>query len=192
MTGLLIKFFMFSFVGFLLECMWLYINKGALKTKRMLINMPMCPVYGIGAVLYTLCVSGFSHNPIAVYITGSIVATCAEFLFFSFFLLRYNIVVWNYEMKRVNYKGGVCLEYSLLWGITALLYVYFAEKAADLIIEEMSDRLKLLTVVFLGILTASDTVKTFQIFRNFRDGVSEKLPDCFWYMTKSEKIFKKL
>ncbi len=192
MTVLLIKFFMFSFVGFILECVWLYINKGSLRTKRMLINLPMCPVYGIGAVLYSLCISGFSYNPVTVYILGCIVASCAEFLFYSFFLIRYNILVWDYGRKRVNFKGGICLEYSLLWGVAALFYVYFAEKAADFIILKMSEYLKLITVVFLGILFSSDTVKTFNIFKKYRDGVSEKLPDCFWYMTKFEKNFKKL
>ena len=124
----------------------------------------MCPVYGIGAVLFSLCLGGFSHNALLVYVLGALVATCGEFLFYSFFVLRYNLLVWDYGMKRMNFKGGICLGYSLLWGTMALFYVYGAEKAADFFISKMSDYLKMITVVFLGLITAADTVKTFKIF----------------------------
>ena len=184
MSGLLMKFFMFSFVGFILECIWFYINERSVRTKRMLINLPMCPVYGIGAVLYSLCIGGFSDNPVTVFISGSIVATSAEFLFYSFFLIRYNILVWDYGMKKANYKGGICFEYSLLWGVAALFYVYCAEGAANFVISHMSDYLQLIIIVFLGMLTLSDAAKTFDVFKKYRDGESEKLPDCFWYMKK--------
>lgn len=185
MIELLMKFYIFSFVGCFLECIWHCICKKEMRTKRMLLYLPMCPVYGLGAVLFTMFLSGFYDNILLVFILGGILASAAELLCFVLYLINCNVLVWNYYGKYGNVAGGICLYYSVLWGLLAPVYVYLAEPVTDYILSLMPEYLKLVTVVFLGIIVVPDMITTGRLFKDFGNDKIKSLPECFWYVSKN-------
>ena len=72
MADLFIKFCIISFFGCFIECVWHAVLKRELRTKRMLLHLPMCPVYGFGAVLFTTFLDAFNDNFLLVFIYGSL------------------------------------------------------------------------------------------------------------------------
>lgn len=74
----------------------------------------MFPIGGISALLVGLINEKFKIPLIIEMIIGGLIITTIEF--FSGYILRYlNIEIWNYYDMFFNFKGLICLEFSVLW-----------------------------------------------------------------------------
>ena len=49
-------------IGCLVEMLWCYLNEGFFESRQGLIYGPFSPVYGLGAVLFTLVMYRFKHS----------------------------------------------------------------------------------------------------------------------------------
>ena len=73
-------------------------------------------------------VKGFSRVPLAVkVIMGSIMVTALELL--TGLLVNRQYAVWDYRSMPYNYKGHICLNYSLLWMPVTLMGMWLYGKA---------------------------------------------------------------
>ena len=57
---------------------------------------------------------------LALYFAGCVCATIFEYLTARLMLKLFGSVWWNYEHLPFNYKGILCLESTLAWGVLAL------------------------------------------------------------------------
>lgn len=74
----------------------------------------MFPIGGISALLVGMINEEFDIPLSVEIILGGMIITCIEYYSGSF--LRFlNIEIWNYYDMTFNYKGLICLEFSLLW-----------------------------------------------------------------------------
>lgn len=87
------------------------------------------PIYGAGGLaLYMLCLPANSliSEPglrlAAIFIGGSIVMTVIEFIGGTLALKIYNLKLWDYSDRKFNYKGLICLRFSIYWGICCLVF----------------------------------------------------------------------
>ena len=78
---------------------------------------PICPIYGFGAVGAYLLLRPLEGNYVGLYILGSIGATFFEFLVAKLMIRILGAVWWDYTEKPFNYKGIICLESTLAWGL---------------------------------------------------------------------------
>ncbi len=184
MIDIMLEFFIYSVLGWMIEAVWYYIVTGKFRDKRMLLHLPMCPVYGIGAVALVHMLPAFADNFLLLFALGALLASAVELLYFLVNEAMYGILVWDYSNQPANYRGGVCAFYTLMWGVLAVVLVRYIDPAAQLLCGFMPEKFKLLAVVFLGIVTAADLKKTLAVFRKFRSGDTQNLPPCFWYMRK--------
>lgn len=60
-------------------------------------------------------------------IVSSIIITSIELLFGILFNLYLNQHVWDYSNQFLNYKGQICLGYSILWFFLSLPILYFEQ-----------------------------------------------------------------
>ncbi|MBQ7793277.1 MAG: putative ABC transporter permease [Clostridia bacterium] len=181
---MLLKFFIYSILGCGLESVWGLVKTGRFRSRRMLLGLPMCPVYGVGGVLMSVFLSGFRDNLLVLYALGAILASAVELGFFIIGELSFGIMLWDYRDKPYSFMGGVCGEYTVWWGLVAVIFVRYLDPAADYILSGMNAYSELTATVFLAVITLADTVKTTNILKAYRTGDIDKLPDCFWYMEK--------
>ena len=86
------------------------------------------PIYGSGGLaLYLLCLPvGAITNPLTRYLLlftgGAITMTIIELIGGIFLLKVYHITLWDYSKQKFNYKGIICLRFSVYWGICCLLF----------------------------------------------------------------------
>ncbi len=151
----------------------------------MLLKLPMCPVYGIGGVLMSLFLGGFRDNLILLWSMGALLASAVELMYFLVFSSAFKILAWDYSRKRANFMGGVCGEYTLLWGVVAVLLVRYIDPFITLLLSMQTDYSKLIAAVFLGIIVLNDMRSTAAVLWAFGKGDREKLPACFWYMQRT-------
>lgn len=121
---LAIWFFIYSFLGWMMECIVIRIQLGRWE-NRGFAKMPFCVIYGFGVFIAFNIFKPIENNYIALFAFGSICATAFEFLTAQVMLKLFGEVWWNYDHLPFNYKGILCLESTIGWGIIAVLLFGF-------------------------------------------------------------------
>ena len=67
----------------------------------------------------------FAHSRILVYLIGAVAATVFEYLVGILMIRMFGELWWDYNEKPFNYKGILCLESTLAWGVYAIIVVYY-------------------------------------------------------------------
>ena len=183
MCELMIKFFVYSVLGWVCESVWHILLHGKPEQRRQLVTLPLCPVYGAAAILLCTLIDP-GQGLVTLWAAGALVASAAELLWYLLFVKIFGVRLWNYSHARANLFGGVCGAYTLLWGVMAAVFVRVVDPTVSGIITKMPDMMRLFAAVFLWIITAADMRKTAAVLADFRDGEIDGLPDCFPYMEK--------
>ena len=135
---ILFLFFLGSIIGWLLEFFFNRFNKKSNPEGRFInpgfLSGPYLPIYGFGVVtLYTIghLLKGIAFsNPFleigVLFIVSSLLMTLLELLGGLFFIHVMHIKLWDYSDVPFNYKGIICLKFSILWGVGSLFYLYFS------------------------------------------------------------------
>lgn len=121
---LVLYFLFYSSVGWMVESMYMSICNKRL-TNRGFAKCPLCPIYGFGALLGYLILHPMKDNLLALYITGAIVATVFEYFVGILMLRLFDEVWWDYKEKPFQFRGIICLESTLAWGVYAVVIVGF-------------------------------------------------------------------
>ena len=120
-------FFLYSFLGWAVESAYMSFCSRR-WTNRGFMFGPLCPIYGVGALTVYFMLRGIPHNYILLYVVGCIVPTALEFLTAQIMLLIFGEVWWDYTEKPFNYRGILCLESTLVWGVYTVGLFAFLQK----------------------------------------------------------------
>ena len=122
------NFVWYSFCGFLLETAYARLT-GARGSRKCLRVLPLCPVYGAGALAILALPVGVQGQPWALFLLGGLVATGVEYAWAALCQRGLGVRFWDYAGLPGNIKGRVCLPFSLAWGALALPLIYFVHPA---------------------------------------------------------------
>ena len=127
-------FCVYSIGGWFVESVYMSICEKKI-TNRGFGASPFCPIYGVGATVgyYALC--RFENQPLILYLVGAIGATFFEFLVAILMKKLFNQVWWDYNDKPLNYKGILCAESTLAWGLYAIIVIRFLHKQVIYLID---------------------------------------------------------
>lgn len=117
-------FFLYSFAGW---CGEVCVAAAARKKfiNRGFVNSPCCPIYGIGAVTFAVFLPELRSSFFFLFLGGVILASLTE-LFTGMLLEKiFRKKWWDYSGHKFNFEGYICLQYSLLWGVLAVLLILF-------------------------------------------------------------------
>ncbi len=116
-------FVLYSMVGFLLEITFARLTGHPKRDRKCFLLLPLCPVYGLGALLI-LWFARPGSGPLWVFFAGGLSATAAELLMGAFYRYVIGVEFWDYSGFRGNVAGLVCPHFALAWGLLALVLVY--------------------------------------------------------------------
>lgn len=116
-------FYLYSFLGFLLEVAFARASGHPKRDRKCLILLPLCPVYGLGACLI-LGLAPLGNGPLWVALSGGLAATGTELILGAFYRYVLGVKFWDYEGIPGSLGGLVCPAFSLCWTALALLLVY--------------------------------------------------------------------
>ena len=117
-------FFIYSFLGWCMESAYItFLNKK--WTNRGIMFAPLCPIYGFGEFIGYKLLLLLPKNYILIFIVGTVFATFFEFLVAKFLIWKTGYLWWDYTKRPFNYKGILCLESTLAWGVIAVAEVLF-------------------------------------------------------------------
>lgn len=154
-------FIIYSFLGFLLEISFAHLIHSPKTDRKCHLILPVCPVYGLGALGILLLPAWIKANPFLLYLGGSFMATLVEWSLAVFYEKALGVRFWNYRALPLNIQGRVCLWFSLFWGFLALPLCNLIHPALTDLISAIPVWLTLLAALFyLG-----DTATSFLILR---------------------------
>ncbi|MFK4784740.1 putative ABC transporter permease [Fusobacterium sp. MFO224] len=85
---------------------------------------PYLPIYGFGGIVLYIF-SGYEMNRITRFFVIALSMTLMEYIAGLIILKYYKIRLWDYRDEPFNYRGLICLRYTVYWGILGeLFYVY--------------------------------------------------------------------
>jgi len=132
-------FAIYSMMGWLVESIYMSICNKKI-TNRGFGKGPFCPIYGFGCLGGYLLFAPFRGNYVLIYLLGSIVATTFEYIVGRLMLRFLGELWWDYNDKPFNYKGILCLESTLAWGLYALIVVHLLHGFVGRFIDMISMR----------------------------------------------------
>ena len=114
---------LYSFLGWVVEVCYQAVTKAKIVNRGFL-NGPVCPVYGLGALALLLLLSALdvtdltAANPLLLFGLGLVITTAIELLAGWLLDVLFHARWWDYSAKPFNFRGYICLEFSLLWGLS--------------------------------------------------------------------------
>lgn len=114
------QFLIYSFCGFLLEVLFARVTHAKKRDRKCMYLLPLCPVYGLGALLIVHLPAAVQARPLALFLCGALAATGAEYFMDWLYEKALGVRFWNYSAMPWNLNGRVCLLFSFFWGLLAL------------------------------------------------------------------------
>lgn len=138
----ILYFFLYSVIGWVGET--IYCSVGEKKfVNRGFLTGPMCPIYGTGATVFSVCLMPFYHKfgyskwyiIVLVVFLGMVLADIVEFLTSVLMEKLFNARWWDYSNKKFNIQGRICLGHTLYWGIATGIFIYLVHPFVVALVE---------------------------------------------------------
>ena len=131
-------FFTGSACGYVWEVLIFLVKEGTFRNRGFLYG-PWLPVYGIGAVLFSVILSPHEllpdssgkhkkNHPVTVFFLSTLLGSGLELVIGWFLVLFWNLRYWDYSGYFLNFRGYICLVSALGFGIAGVLWVCIFSK----------------------------------------------------------------
>ena len=120
--------------------------------------MPICPIYGCGAVLIVSIMWPIRHMWYLVFPLGILLTSALEYVTSYIMELLFHMRWWDYSKRKWNINGRVCLRNSVLFGILVMIVVYAIQPVLISWIDLMSLSSLRITYTFLLFFLLVDTI----------------------------------
>lgn len=116
-------FIVFAIFGWILEVIY-----RSIKDKKIInpgfLRGPYLPIYGFGGLLLFI-INYFFTNLVTVIFISAVIMIILELITGWIFIKHFNSKLWDYSDRFLNYKGLICLEYSIYWIILVIIFALF-------------------------------------------------------------------
>ncbi len=161
-------FLIYSFLGWCLEVIYAAVQKRKF-VNRGLLNGVLCPVYGLSMTFILIFFSSLKSQVFFLFCACFIITSVVEFLAGTVTERLMGRKCWDYSGYRDHLGSYVCIRFSLIWAVIAVLAVKFLhpwlESAIDMIPKTFGEIIALL----LTGLTALDMITTAAALRKIKN-----------------------
>ncbi|MDF2841047.1 MAG: putative rane protein [Clostridia bacterium] len=155
LINMLMFFLIYGFLGFLLETVFRSIVERRMIISRGFLTNLFCPLYGISGIVI---VQIFTWSEITMNsrLTALIIATIGSILAVT--LLEYttgrvldrafHCKLWDYSQLPFNLHSYICLDFSLAWGIVAIILASIIHPLMEITVYAIPETSKLIFLYF--------------------------------------------
>jgi len=178
LIDLLLFFLIYGFGGFLLESSFGTAIKKRLTIRGGFLTNYFCPLYGLCGVviiqIFTICEITFANR-----FTALLTATISSILSVTFLEYVTGLTLdrffhhkmWDYSQNLFNLHSYICLEFSLIWGIVAIILSSFLHPIIEVTVMSIPETIEYFSVSFafaILIVNSSYNMRKYYNFHNIR------------------------
>jgi uncharacterized membrane protein/HD superfamily phosphodiesterase len=187
---MILLFAIYSFMGWIIEVVYRSI------TQRQLINAgflygPFVPLYGFGTA-FIIFLDFLIHSwPLPIkFIVYGIILTAIEYFTGFIFEKIFKLKLWDYSENKFNVHGRVCLLFSMLWAVMAIIFIIFIHPAVLSYVQSMQRSFLQIASIVLLVYGVTDAFFSIASITTFRRKISYLYSEYFNLSNAEiEKIF---
>ena len=165
---LIIMFFIYSFLGWLMEVILSLFEHHKFIDRGFLIG-PICPIYGFGGIIIYILLNKYMNEPIILFFMSVIICSILEY-FTSYIMEKiFKNRWWDYSQMKYNINGRICLECAIPFGFGACFLMYGVNPILSMIFNNINIVVWKSLTIFLLILLLIDLIISFKIIINLRN-----------------------
>lgn len=166
-----IYFILYSVLGWIYEVFlevvvyqWGFSNRGVLFG-------PYCVIYGVGALILLLSLSGLQKKkiyagkilitPLLVFIGIVLITTAVELVGSYIMEWTRGEWLWDYRRFSFNFQGRIALNPSIRFGVGGMVFLYLLQPLFNKITGKLGTRRCLFTTAVLALILLTDILFTF-------------------------------
>lgn len=164
---LFLIFLFYSFAGYIMEVISCSLESKKLVNRGFLLG-PICPIYGVGAILIWYLLRHYENDAVVVFIFGMLLTSLVEYITSYVLEVLFHNKWWDYSHRWDSINGRVCLGNSIMFGIAALVVIYFAQPGIETFLGWFSPLLEIIIGTILLLLFIADCIYSTIIAFNLR------------------------
>lgn len=197
-------FLAFSVIGWISEVLYVGIFHEHKFVNRGFLHGPLCPIYGFGGIVM-LSLPKCLQSPLWVlFLSGMFFCTVVEYIGSWALEKMFHTTWWDYSNHKVtiknhtiplNIKGRVCLLNSTMFGILAVLVIYFVQPLIQKVLSMIPDLYLNLARDIFGAILIVDLVASvhklvdFSVYiariKDFEENLKERFQNESWFKSAS-------
>lgn len=139
-------FFIYSFLGWAMECIVIRREKGYWE-NRGFAKLPFCVIYGFGSFIALNLFAPIQDSWLKLFVVCAIAASIFEYVTAMIMEHLFGEIWWDYNNKKFNYKGVVCLESTIGWGLLGIFIFGFLNSRIENFVMSLNG--KFVTIISL-------------------------------------------
>lgn len=156
-TTLVLLFFLFAFVGWIWEGIFVGWNYGVFLNRGFL-HGPWLPIYGVGSVLIITLLARFRKKPLLAFAGSVAICGIAEYTTSWALEAIFHQRWWDYSHCFMNLQGRVCLQSLIPFGIAGVFLVCFAAPFLSKQIKKIPLAVQYILCGLLGLIFLADVI----------------------------------
>ena len=132
---------------------------------------PICPIYGIGALIMTTVLSSLSNNVYLLFISSVAVLTLWEYIVGVLLEKIFHTKYWDYSNHKINFQGRICLSNSIYWGILGVAFVKFIHPFIQEVIGKINIDILYFVIAIASLVFIIDFVASIMKFKNIKSAL---------------------
>ncbi len=141
------------------------------------------PVYGLGALLYTIFLKK-RYSLLKNFLLSSLIGGSLEYIVSFLQELIFKTVTWDYSNKILNIGGRTTLIFAFFWGILGIIYIKYIYPYISKFIKKVPFFIKEPVIIVLIIFLTYNTSLSFSILLRQR-----LRNDGYFPLTKIGKLY---
>ena len=178
-------FFIYSFIGWLLEVICKLIEQKKFINRGFLIG-PICPIYGYGVLGIVLLIGKDTSDILAVFLKAIFICSLLEY-FTSYFMEKlFHARWWDYSKKKFHINGRICLETMVPFGLLGCIVIYFVHPVIVNFVNAIPAWLQLVFASLFMLIYIIDNMVPFRVMNKIKSEIKKQTMD------NTETIRKKI
>jgi uncharacterized membrane protein len=158
-TKLILMFFFYSVLGWILEVIYSFAVRKKLVNRGFLYG-PLCPIYGVGALLVLFLLRPFQGNVLVLFLMTGLMTTALEYTVSYTLEKLFKTTWWDYSNSKFNVNGRICLRSTVSFGVVGVVVVKFLHPVLRNLIAAIPSPIQNLIVVTLVSIGCVDLLLT--------------------------------
>lgn len=124
------NFFFYGFLGWIIENLFCYCTRGHFQ-KDGFLSGPFKPMYAMAMSVLVSLELTFNINIFLLILLCFVIPTIIEYITGIIMRNQFNKDYWDYSELKYNFKGIVCLEFSIYWTVLSFIGVKYLQILVD-------------------------------------------------------------